>query len=242
MNMNMISRVVNKKIGSYFSFKIGDTIKKYMYNINNISEGTISFGLFNVSLFFFYLFVRNKRNNIIKFKQDPLLLYENKYKQKYNKLETIELDKDDLQNLKNKTIIEYTPKGNVIMYYNSEDNVFNYYCDTKDIPYHYLETIARKYVVQFNCKKIYINMIDHMKTSDEIEDKYKKNKNPLFIDYKFNSKNQSRGGKNDTKKYIVKEKSNRYSYCGKISDFKFLKQHYQKKKFTFADFKKFSNT
>ena len=64
-------------------------------------------------------------------------------------------------------------------------------------------------------------MIDYMKTSDQLENKYKQNKNPLFVDYKFYNKSQSRGNKNDTKKYIVKEKSNRYSYCGKIKEFSF---------------------
>ena len=43
---------------------------------------------------------------------------------------------------------------------------------------------------------------------------------------------------NDTKKYILKENSNRYSYCGKISEYSFLKDHYYKNtKMTFADFK-----
>jgi hypothetical protein len=207
--------------------------------INNI----VNIGLFNISIFVCYLLKKNNNNNSNKIKKkDPFLLYENKYKQKYKQLQSIDLNKETLENLKNKIVIENTPKGNVLIFYNSEEEVFKYYSDSKDIPYHYLETIARKYVIQFNCKKIYVNMIDHMKTSNEIENKYKQNKNPLFVDYKFYNKNQSRVNNNDTKKYIIKEKSNRYSYCGKLNDFKFLKQSSSKKKITFADFKKFTNT
>jgi hypothetical protein len=212
-------------------------------NNENLFNSILSISLFNVSIFVcYFLQINNKNYEKDSDKKDPFLLYENKYKQKYKQLETVDLDKETLQNLKNKIVIENTPKGNVLIFYSSEDEVFNYYSDTKDIPYHYLETIARKYVIQFNCKKIYINMIDYMKTSDQLENKYKQNKNPLFVDYKFYNKSQSRGNKNDTKKYIVKEKSNRYSYCGKIKEFSFLKPYYKKKNFTFADFKKFTNT
>jgi len=147
--------------------------------------------------------------------------YENKYKEKYNMLEEIDIDKEDLEQFKNKIIIENTPRGNILLYFNFETEVFDYYCDKKDIPYLYLETVARKYVTQYNCKQIFVNMVDELKkdSSENIKKPIPDNKqiNQIvqktpFAEYKKYNKNLSRGNKNDTKKYILKENSNRYSY------------------------------
>ena len=43
------------------------------------------------------------------------------------------------------------------MYYNNDRESFEYYSDNT-IPYRYLETVGRKYVKTFNCKKIYVDM------------------------------------------------------------------------------------
>ena len=39
------------------------------------------------------------------------------------------------------------------MYYDYDKESFSYYCDVKDISYLYLETVVRKYAINFNCKK-----------------------------------------------------------------------------------------
>lgn len=206
----------------------------------------ISIGLFNASVFLLYFIRRRKKEKKI---QDltASMSYENKYKKKYNMLEEIDIDKEDLEQFKNKIIIENTPRGNILLYFNFETEVFDYYCDKKDIPYLYLETVARKYVTQYNCKQIFVNMVDELKkdSSENIKKHVPDNKqiNQIvqktpFAEYKKYNKNLSRGNKNDTKKYILKENSNRYSYCGKISEYSFLKDHYYKNtKMTFADFK-----
>ena len=206
----------------------------------------ISIGLFNASVFLLYFIRRRKKEKKI---QDltASMSYENKYKEKYNMLEEIDIDKEDLEQFKNKIIIENTPRGNILLYFNFETEVFDYYCDKKDIPYLYLETVARKYVTQYNCKQIFVNMVDELKkdSSENIKKHVPDNKqiNQIvqktpFAEYKKYNKNLSRGNKNDTKKYILKENSNRYSYCGKISEYSFLKDHYYKNtKMTFADFK-----
>jgi len=101
--------------------------------------------------------------------------YENKYLEKYNKIsnnELLENDKtyqtDFLKNLKNNYIIEQTPLGNVAMCFNIDKDSFVYYSDST-IPYRFLETIARKYVIVHNCKQIFINM-------DQELEKYQKRK------------------------------------------------------------------
>ena len=206
----------------------------------------ISIGLFNASVFLLYFIRRRKKEKKI---QDltASMSYENKYKEKYNMLEEIDIDKEHLEQFKNKIIIENTPRGNILLYFNFETEVFDYYCDKKDIPYLYLETVACKYVTQYNCKQIFVNMVDELKkdSSENIKKPVPDNKqiNQIvqktpFAEYKKYNKNLSRGNKNDTKKYILKENSNRYSYCGKISEYSFLKDHYYKNtKMTFADFK-----
>jgi hypothetical protein len=72
-----------------------------------------------------------------------------------------------LNKLKNNIIIEKTPLGNAVMFYNNSRSSFEYYCDST-IPYRYLETIGRKYVITYKCKQIYVDM------NKEIEDAEKK--------------------------------------------------------------------
>jgi hypothetical protein len=72
-----------------------------------------------------------------------------------------------LNGLKNCIIIEKTPLGNVAMFYNNSRSSFEYYSDST-IPYRYLEVIGRKYVINYKCKQIYVDM------SKEIEEAEKK--------------------------------------------------------------------
>jgi len=65
-------------------------------------------------------------------------------------------------------IEETTPIGNVIMRYNFANSAFEYFSD-RCIPRRYLETVGRKYVVDFHCPHIYID------TQHEIELAVKKN-------------------------------------------------------------------
>jgi len=85
-------------------------------------------------------------------KEVRVIPYEDKYKEKYLLLESNTVD---LKNLKNNILIEETPIGNVIMFYNFEKTRFEFYSD-KTIPFRFLETVARKYVIMFNCKSIFV--------------------------------------------------------------------------------------
>lgn len=75
-----------------------------------------------------------------------------------------------LKTKKNSIIIEKTPLGNVIMFYNYETGSFVYYSDNT-IPYRFLETVSRKYVITYNCKNIYVDINVVIK---EVEDKLNK--------------------------------------------------------------------
>jgi hypothetical protein len=63
-------------------------------------------------------------------------------------------------------VMEYTPQGNVLLTYDVSKCSFRYYSDNT-IPYRYLETVARKFVKQFNCRPIYVDMEEELKVAEE---------------------------------------------------------------------------
>ena len=69
-------------------------------------------------------------------------------------------------NLLNCFIMETTPIGNVLMNYDKKTESFKYYSDY-NVPYRYLETIARKFVITFHCKPLYIDMEEELKLFEE---------------------------------------------------------------------------
>ena len=83
--------------------------------------------------------------------------YEDKYIDKFKKMESGELSTERLDALKNTILLENTPNGNVVMFYDNSRGSFAYYTDNT-IPYRFLEVVARKYVVVNNCKSIYVDM------------------------------------------------------------------------------------
>lgn len=67
----------------------------------------------------------------------------------------------------NNYILEFTPLGNVYMRYNNFKKSFEYFSNNT-IPYRYLETIGRKYVMTFRCKQLFIDLEDEIKKASEI--------------------------------------------------------------------------
>jgi hypothetical protein len=63
-------------------------------------------------------------------------------------------------------VMEYTPQGNVLMKYDVSNCSFRYYSDSS-IPYRYLETVARKFVKQFNCRPIFVDMDEELRIAEE---------------------------------------------------------------------------
>lgn len=104
-----------------------------------------------------------------------IIPYENKYKKEYqkrkeeyqNNLE--ELTEEKKKSLKNALLFENTPLGNVMMFYDDSRETFTYYSDST-IPYRYLETISRKYVIMYHCASLYIDMEDEIKEAERKRD------------------------------------------------------------------------
>jgi hypothetical protein len=117
---------------------------------------------------------------------------------------------EQLKQFKNKYIIEHTPLGNVLMFYNHDKLAFDYYSDLT-IPYRYLETVVRKYVITYNYRPLYIDMEEElkhyerkldekekqMKQLQELQENEKMNPNskskPKDIFAKFKSYNKEAG-------------------------------------------------
>jgi hypothetical protein len=56
-----------------------------------------------------------------------------------------------------------------------ERNTFKYYSDST-IPYRYLEVVARKYVKQFGCRPIFVDMEEELKIAEEKWEQERKEK------------------------------------------------------------------
>ena len=158
-----------------------------------------------------------------------------------------------LNTLINNVIMENTPLGNVIMMYDNNRETFNFYSDNM-IPYRFLETVARKYVITYNCRPLYIDMeeelkiyetkmLDHEETEKQTnlapQSESKKNVFAKFKSYNTEGKsghvgkvpgpqnsvqNKDTGDKHKNRKIILKDNANRYSCQGKIQNFSIIKR------------------
>jgi len=167
-------------------------------------------------------------------KETPVVIkYEDKYKERCEMMEEIELTEDRLLSLKNSILLEKTPLGNVLLFYDHSRGTFTYYSDNA-IPYRFLETVSRKYVVQNNCKKIYISMEDEINEATKKKQEGEREqetvpvpeKKTVFAKLKeYNTGVKKQGPyKVPLQPAIVKEKANRYSYEGKMMNYSFLKK------------------
>jgi uncharacterized protein YbjQ (UPF0145 family) len=89
---------------------------------------------------------------------------------------------EQLKTFKKKYVIEHTPLGNVLLFYNHDKSAFEYYSDLT-IPYRYLETVARKYVLLYNYRPLYIDMEEELKEYErKLDEKEKAAKEKLEIE------------------------------------------------------------
>ena len=155
-------------------------------------------------MFLIYIYSTIRKQDVKKIKRK--LIYDIKYNKKYSELNDTELSEERLTGLKRTVLYENTPKGNIIMYYDKEKEYFSYYSDNT-IPYRYLESAAKKYVIIFDCKKIYINMHDELKlVADKIRSDKEKAKEKVKEQEERLSMQQEEekisSDKKDTKKNI----------------------------------------
>ena len=166
------------------------------------------------------------------------LHYRMKYFQELDELEDRKMTKKELKDLCKKEIHENTPDGDVIMMYNSDTETFWYYADNKSIKYWVLDTVARLYTINNDCKCVCVNYQEEFykgKTETMSQKKRDENKDGNSDDdeenkeevksvfAKFKSYNKGRGNETKDKKlkqyHIMTEVSNRFTYKGKLSDY-----------------------
>ena len=95
--------------------------------------------------------------------------YPDKYLEKFKSM-PFDNESLDVESLKNSIVVEHTPLGNVAMHYDIKREAFVYYSDSV-MPYRYLEVVARKYVITFHCKRVFIDMEDEInKAKTKIEE------------------------------------------------------------------------
>ena len=189
--------------------------------------------------------------------EKKIIRYEEKYLEKCKKLNSKTLEKERLLELKKNIVFENTPLGNVIMFYNVDKETFCYYSD-HIIPYKFLETIARKYVILFDCVSLYVFLEEELEKSKwKMENEKKEEKvetlktktSNVFAKFKNYNKSTSMAFSStpptkqnnvlpiNMKKIPIKEKSNRFTYEGKLNNYSFLQKPIQKKIFRYSDFK-----
>ena len=166
----------------------------------------------------------------------------------------------------NNYVLEYTPLGNVYLRYNNDKKSFEYFSNST-IPYRYLEPIGRKYVINYFCKPLFVDIEEELKKTEmkgnvsSLPIPIKKPSGPHTFD-RQPTKNRNNTGtialpnqvkekiselkENNNEKHLLKENANRYTWKGRLSDFNPLKKVNRKifdKKLEMsnADFKKLKN-
>lgn len=181
--------------------------------------------------------------------------YEKKYYEEFEDLMEVHLTKNDFENMKDKFCTEDTPFGIVHLTWNTDTETFFYYSDNKNIPYRVLDTVARKFSIDNNCKQICINYkAEFYKAKEKViqtKENIEKHKNEtkkvseeksVFANFKsYNT--VSNDNKNNTTK-IVPAKANRFTYKGKADEYIYKApevSHDEKRKLSFNEFKNLSN-
>ena len=180
--------------------------------------------------------------------------YEMNYLKEFRELEDRELTQDEIKALSLKNISDETPMGKIIMTYNPETQCFWYYCDTKTLTYKTLDAVARLFTIEHNCKQLCVDYhqewekgkqiaIKQKEEAEKEEEKEEEKKvDSVFAQFKSYNINSNRT-KNDTnnKIYIHTDRSNRFSFKGKYSDYIdpsiLAKKTETQKKLSFSEFK-----
>ena len=125
-----------------------------------------------------------------------------------------------------KRVEEVTPEGKVYMTYDEPSNTFFYWSE-KAIAYKYLDVLARKFVIVYDCKEVYVNLFREIINSALKEKEEEKEKDGPYATFKsYKPKKMYRP---------LKEKVNQYKYVGKWKEPEPVKQY---KSTSYLDYKK----
>ena len=158
--------------------------------------------------------------------------YERSYYQEFEALEEKDHTEGFLKNLKDKWIVEDTPFGEIIMTYMADHEAFWYYAERKNVPYRVLDTVARRFAIDNDCKSVCVNYKEEFEkgkadaiaaretssrggTGSDIPLPRRARRKNAFATFKsYNMKK----GRSASRKYIITENANRFTYKGSTSE------------------------
>ena len=165
---------------------------------------------------------------------------EEKYMEEFKALVDVEINFSELKNKMVRETIdreivnsadENIKSFDVILSYDKETETFWYYTDIlKEVSYDILETVARKFVIEHNCKRLYVQKAEEKDESDQVneEDKFEnvcEGAEPLvqppsiFAKFKkYNNGTRGIGGLPNFSKEVV-EQNNHFRYKGKLYNY-----------------------
>ena len=209
-----------------------------LYILNSIKDvliiGLILVGGFGLTFTCLGLMYKNMRDDFPDDFKD-YEAYEDCYDNEFNELESHELTTEEIELLKKKHATTKTPKGTIIMYYNFETETFCYYCENKKaIPYSYLETVAKLFILENDCKILFkeddvteennskkeISSNKRQKLSNQKQENIEEEEN-IFANLKNYNKVIKSNPKETTfeAKDKLKKITNHYKYLGKLDDY-----------------------
>jgi len=149
----------------------------------------------------------------------------------YENLYMLGCTAEESEDLKTLGLVEETtPEGVVRMKF--VDDVFMYWAN-RSIQYKYLETVARKYVIVYDCKEKYINIFKELAYASLKTKPVPQEMPSVFVSFKqYNSKQNQ-----IISDAVVNEKANQYIWKGKISEYDPPVQQ-EVKPIRYSDFKK----
>ena len=151
--------------------------------------------------------------------QQKLDAFENRFLREYDALAE---DPDAPVPSAHVHVRETTPQGDVIMTYDADRCAFCYYSDTRSVQFKYLEPVARKYVLEHGCKRIYIDMRKELaKTTSAATTNAATTKSVFAQLKKYGIKPSSSLSalSSSLPSSSLKEQVTRYWYCGKLDEF-----------------------
>ena len=122
------------------------------------------------------------------------------------------------ENTRLKRVQETTPEGEVLMW--REDGMFKYH-SARPVQYKYLETVARKYCIVYDCRGDYINIFRELLKNLPVQEE---KLDDVFVDFKPYNKR---------KKAITKDQCNCYKWMGAV-------EKPAERLLSYAEFKKLS--
>ena len=191
--------------------------------------------------------------------------FEEEYKEELNAVTEWQetYTEDELKEFRENNVHLETPNGEVIMFYDYENEAFHYYSDSKTHTFKALETVARKYALNYDCKALYHDMdkeLEELKEKNEAEIKAEAEKaeaekaeaekaeaekaeaeeepdsgswNP-FASFR-NYKTETK----EKKKPEIKNKINKFKYLGRLEDYNKSNTEDKKQEFIEIDYASF---